>query len=58
MYVVTVSSGAHTAQFNRILHRGKALDPTIVDGGGGQSGHGAPAVLHLPYLASASQPFR
>ena len=31
-----------------VLHGGKPLEPTTVDGGGGRSGHGAPAVLHLP----------
>ena len=59
MYVVTAVVVLIAHSLIEVLHGGKALKPTTtVGGGGGRSGHGAPAVLHLPYLAPASQPFR
>ena len=58
LYVVTAVVVLIAHSLIEVLHGGKALKPTTVDGGGGRSGHGAPAVLHLPYLAPASQPFR
>ena len=58
LYVVTAGVVLIPHILIEVLHGSKALEPSTVDGGGGRSGHGAPAVLHLPYLAPASQPFR
>ena len=58
LYVVTAVVVLIAHSLIEVLHGGKALEPSTIGGGGGRSGHGAPALLHLPYLAPASQPFR
>ena len=48
LYVVTAVVVLIAHSLIEVLHGGKALEPSTIGGGGGRSGHGAPAVLHLP----------